>query len=53
MDDITTITVSKKTRERLGVIGNKNDKSMDDVISRLLDLYEEYRMNQIIEEKSR
>lgn len=53
MNDITTITLSKKTRERLGAIGNKNDKNMDDVILRLLDMYEEHRMNQIIEEKSK
>ena len=41
MNEFTTITISKNTRERLGDIGNKNDKNMNEVISRLLDFYEE------------
>jgi|GEM_PF-2703937 len=51
-NDLTTIQISKRNRERLGALGNRNDKSLDTVLSKVLDMYEEYRMNQIIEEKS-
>ena len=47
----TTIQIRKTTRERLGSVGTKNDRSLDDVLNKLLDCYEEYQMNQIIKEK--
>lgn len=38
-DDITTIQLTKGTRERLLGIGNKSE-TYDEVINRLIDLYE-------------
>jgi hypothetical protein len=41
-NEITTLLVSKRTRERLGQFGNFNE-SMDDLINRLLNEIEEKR----------
>lgn len=50
-NEITTIKISRKTRSRLGEIGNK-DETFDDIVGRLLDLYEEHCIDQMLEEKA-
>lgn len=49
-NEITTIQIRKKTRKRLGEIGGK-DETFDDIVGRLIDLYEEHRIDQMLEEK--
>lgn len=39
MEEITTVKVTKQTRDRLAEIGNKKE-TYDDIISRLIDFYE-------------
>lgn len=51
MEENTTITLKKTTKDRLDDVGRKPE-SYDDILVKLLDLYEIRRTDQIIDEKS-
>jgi len=40
MDDITTISLERKTRDKLAELGNKDD-NFDDIVNRLIASYKE------------
>jgi hypothetical protein len=42
LGDITSLKVRKKTRDRLGKLGNKTE-TYDDLLNRLMDFYEKRR----------
>ena len=41
MEDVTTITVQKSTRDRLNNVGKKN-QTYDELIKQLVDFYQRY-----------
>lgn len=49
---ITSIRVSMNTRLRLGTAGNAGE-SLDTVLNRVLDLYEEIKIERLLKEKMR
>lgn len=50
-NELTTLKVMKTTRDRVAGIGFYNE-TMDDIVVRLLDFYEDKKTQQIIDEKS-
>ena len=48
MNEITTITIQKKTKERLDSLGRFRE-SYDDLLNRILDEFEEKRIDMVLE----